>query len=317
MGAWNSKGSVLMNDEMTLNSPMPVPSVEMVLRDGGRRVAVHRLAHGDTDRTLVLCHIAPGSATFDPQPEQTRARRVTLLAVDRPGYGQSDPMPDAEWASVSSAADDVAAMLDRTVHRPVGVAGWSAGGRVALALAARRPDLVDRVVVLATPAPNDQVPWIPPEQQTVLESLRGRTPDAVRAVLSEQLGQLIPDKASAADSLSLLGASDADSTVLATPGARARLIEMLQAAFAQGIVGLASDMAGYCLQPWGFEPEAVQAKTLLLYGSRDPIAGPQHGRWWQKHLPNTRLEVVPDAGHLLIVTMWQRVLTHLAPNTKR
>ena len=63
---------------------------------------------------------------------------------------------------------------------------------------------------------------------------------------------------------------------------------MLEHAFAQGVVGMASDLAGYCLQPWGFEPAAVQAKTLLLYGSRDPVAGQRHGSWWQKRLPNAR-----------------------------
>jgi pimeloyl-ACP methyl ester carboxylesterase len=92
---------------------------------------------------------------------------------------------------------------------------------------------------------------------------------------------------------------------------------MLESAFAQGAVGLAGDIAGYCLQSWGFEPEAVQAKTLLLYGSRDPVAGPRHGSWWQKRLSNARLEVVPDAGHLLIITMWGRALSHLAPGATR
>ena len=79
---------------------------------------------------------------------------------------------------------------------------------------------------------------------------------------------------------------------------------MLRAAFVQGAHGLAADIAGYCLQPWGFEPEAVQAKTLLLYGSSDPLADPRHGRWWQSRLPDARLEVVPGAGHLLVVPMW-------------
>jgi pimeloyl-ACP methyl ester carboxylesterase len=92
---------------------------------------------------------------------------------------------------------------------------------------------------------------------------------------------------------------------------------MLDAAFAQGSTGLASDLAGYALQPWGFEMHAVHAKTLLLYGSRDPIAGPKHGKWWQKNLPHARLEVVPDAGHLLIFSKWSRVLSYLAPNLKR
>jgi pimeloyl-ACP methyl ester carboxylesterase len=242
-----------------------------------------------------------------------------LLAADRPGYGRSDPTSDTKWADVGSAADDLAAALDRLASGPVGVAGWSAGGRVALALAARRPDLVDRVVVLATPAPNDQVPWIPPEQQAGLEALRGLAPGAALATLSQQLAPLVPQNA--ADALGMLAASPADEAALAAPNARARLIHMLENAFAQGATGMAGDILGYCLQPWGFEPEAVQAKTLLLYGSRDPVAGPRHGSWWQKRLPNARLEVVPDAGHLLILAMWGRALSHLAPgigtNVKR
>jgi len=226
-------------------------------------------------------------------------------------------MPGDEWASVSSAADDLAFVLDRTVQTPVGVVGWSAGGRVALALAARHPDLVDRVAVLGTPAPNEQIPWIAPEQQAELERLRGQTADAVRASLEEQFAPLIPPNTSVADVLPLLGTSAADNAVLAQADVRERLILMLEAAFTQGSTGLASDVAGYSLQPWVFETHAVQAKTLLLYGSRDPVAGPKHGKWWQKNLPNARLEVVPDAGHLLIVPMWHRVLSHLAPNINR
>ena len=291
--------------------------VDVVVLDGGRRVAVHRLAEGDTARILVLCHPAPGAGMFDPDPEQTRARGVTLLSADRPGYGRSDPMPDGAWATVGAAADDLAMVLDRSGGGPVGVAGWSAGGRVALALAARRPDLVDRVVVLSTPAPHDHVPWIPPEEQQALEGLRGLSPDAALAALSGQLTPLIPRDASDPETLSLLASGPADDAALEQRGARERLTLMLEAAFAQGAVGLASDIAGYCLQPWGFEPEAVAAKTLLLYGSQDPVAGSRHGAWWQKQLPDARLEVVPGAGHLLILSMWRRALSHLAPGAKR
>ena len=79
--------------------------VETIVREGGRRVAVHRMGTGETGRTLALCHPAPGSGLLDPEPEQTRARGVAVLAPDRPGYGQSDPMPPGEWANVGAAAD--------------------------------------------------------------------------------------------------------------------------------------------------------------------------------------------------------------------
>jgi pimeloyl-ACP methyl ester carboxylesterase len=297
--------------------------------ESGRRVAVHRTttrsawfpgqrtSRGAEESIIVLCHSAPGAGIFDPDPAETWARNVRLLSVDRPGYGGSHPLRAGEWATVASAADDLATVLDSLCVERVSVVGWSAGGRVALALAARRPDLVDRVVVLATPAPDAEVPWVAPEQRHELERLRGLPADRVRAELGERLGSLVPDDPYSPDALWLLGAGSADEEALRANGVRARLGDMLRAAFVQGARGLAADIAGYCLQPWGFEPEAVRAETLLVYGSGDPVAGPRHGRWWQSRLPDARLEVMPGAGHLVVVPAWSRVLSHLAPEQAR
>jgi pimeloyl-ACP methyl ester carboxylesterase len=297
--------------------------------ESGRRVAVHRTTTGAAwvpargrsrsaeERVVVLCHSAPGAGIFDPDPIETRARNVRLLSVDRPGYGGSHPVASGAWATVASAADDLAVVLDGLHGERVGVVGWSAGGRVALALAARRPDLVDRVVVAGTPAPDAEVPWIEPEQRDQLERLRGLPPQEAHAELGKRLGSVVPEDPNSPEALWLLGAGSADEAALRADGVRARLGEMLRAAFVQGVRGLAADIAGYCLQPWGFEPDAVQAKTLLLYGGRDPLADPRHGRWWQSRLPDARLEVAPDAGHLLVVPMWARVLSFLAPSRRR
>jgi pimeloyl-ACP methyl ester carboxylesterase len=293
-----------------------------VVLDSGRRVAVHRTTTrrawsptGAGERTVVVCQSAPGAGPFDPDPLETQAMNVRLLSVDRPGYGGSDPVAAGAWATVASAADDLATVLDSLHTGPVGVAGWSAGGRVALALAARRPDLVDRVVVIATPAPDSDVPWVAPEQRDELERLRGLAPDAVHAELGTRLASLVPEDPHSREALWLLATGPADEAALEADGVRVRLGELLRAAFAQGARGLAADIAGYCLQPWGFEPRQVRAKTLLLYGSRDVLADPRHGHWWQAQLPDAHLEVVPRAGHLVVVPTWARTLSHLVPNT--
>jgi pimeloyl-ACP methyl ester carboxylesterase len=67
----------------------------------------------------------------------------------------------------------------------------------------------------------------------------------------------------------------------------------------------------------GFELSEVNAKTLLLFGAKDPLTGFRHGSWWQKRLPDARLEMSPQGGHDLLVPMWKRVLSHLAPHCKR
>lgn len=74
--------------------------------------------------------------------------------------------------------------------------------------------------------------------------------------------------------------------------------------------------------PYDVEPNSVEfselaAKTLLLFGNRDPRAGSSHGRRWQRALPNARLEMVPGGMHDLIAQVWPRILTHVAPGRRR
>jgi pimeloyl-ACP methyl ester carboxylesterase len=187
---------------------------------------------------------------------------------------------------------------------------------VALALAARRPDVVDRVVVAATPAPDEEIPWLEPGERAAIERLRERSPEDAEAELGGRLCATAPDDSWSAEALRLLGARP-DELASCDACARARLGEALQAAVTQGQRGLAAEVAGYSLQPWEFRPEAVEAPTLLLYGARDPLAGPAHGRWWEERLPDARLEVVPAAGHLVLLARWARALAHLAPEPAR
>jgi pimeloyl-ACP methyl ester carboxylesterase len=293
------------------------PKADLLTLEAGRKVAVQVLSEAEGGRTVVLCHPAPGSGRFDPDPAETTARAVRLLALDRPGYGESERLPLRQWPTVTGAAEDLIAVLQHYDVSAAGVAGWSAGGRVALAAASLRPDLIDRVVLVGTPAPDEEVPWMPPEAREGLAALRGLPPEEARAGLEEQFATMVRLNPASVEALELLGASDADREALERPGARARLALMLEGAFRQGAAGLADDIAAYTLQDWGFQLAEVRAKTLLLYGSRDPVAGSRHATWWQKRLPAARVEMVPGAGHLLITRMWGRALSHLAPQSRR
>ncbi len=283
----------------------------------GRRVAVHRSAPLEGSRVVVVCHPAPGGGLLDPDPAATRARGVALLSVDRPGYGGSDPLPPGRWATVAGAAEDLEAALDAFGVGCAGVVGWSAGGRVALALAARRPDLVDRVALVATPAPDSEIGWVPRDVREALDGLRGREPEEAQAELEVRFRDAVAVDMQSDGSWAWLGASAEESAALEVPGVRERLRGTLEAAFAQGAAGLAADVAGQALRPWGFRPEEVRAKTLLLHGSCDVVAPPRHGRWWQRRLPRSRLETYPGAGHLVVLSSWSRVLAHLAPGRLR
>lgn len=297
---------------------MTTNTVWHIERPGGRRVAVTELTPDAASGApvVLLCHVAPGAGNFDPDPAVTAAHGVRLIGVDRPGYGSSDAMPEGAFATVDSAADDAAAVLESVLAPGVtaGVAGWSAGGRVALALAARRPDLVGRVAVIGTPAPDEEVAWIPEENRAAIDALRGVSAVDAHAAMAGAFGPML--EAVQGDArFALAGAGPADGEILEDPRVGDRLRRMLDAAFAAGGTGMIADIVGYTLQPWGFEPAAVEAEVLLGYGSDDEIS-PEHGAWWSAALPNARLEVVAAVGHMVVVPFWAAALAHLLPGQK-
>lgn len=282
------------------------------LHRDGRTIGVHELTPDAPAGApvVLLAHAAPGSGCFDPDPAATAAAGVRLIALDRPGYGDSDPVADG-FTTVVLLADDAAAVLDELLPagHTAGVAGWSAGGRVALALAARRPDLVRRVAVIGTPAPDEQVPWYG-ENRAYTDALRGVPAAEAQAAMTEVFAPMLA--ATTGDArFALLTDPDVDAAVLAGAGVAERLRVMLDGAFARGAAGMVADVAGYTLAPWGFEPSAVRAEVLLGYGERDEPVGPAHGQWWQEALPHARLEVVGGVGHLVVVPFWGRALAHL------
>jgi pimeloyl-ACP methyl ester carboxylesterase len=278
----------------------------------GRTIAVHDLTpNAPADAPVVLlCHSAPGSGSFDPDPDATAAAGVRLIGVDRPGYGGSAPVKDG-FATIGLAADDAAAVLADLLPAgaTAGVAGWSAGGRVALALAARRPELVGRVGVIAAPAPDEEVPWYGDENRAMVDALRGLPPADATARLAAVFEGLL---AGAADEalLGLAGVADADTDVLTAP-VRDRLRAMLGAATAQGVTGIVADLAGYALADWGFTPSQVAADVLLVYGADDERVPPAHGEWYRDRLPSAELQLWPGVGHLVVVPAWGRVLEHM------
>jgi pimeloyl-ACP methyl ester carboxylesterase len=66
-----------------------------------------------------------------------------------------------------------------------------------------------------------------------------------------------------------------------------------------------------------FDPGAIAAKTLVIYGQLDDEAPARDAKWWKSHLVRARIEMVPKHGSDVIEPSWRRILSHAAPNTMR
>lgn len=266
--------------------------------------------HGDPGGPpVVLLPSAPGSRRFDPDPAATAASGCRLLVVDRPGYGRSSPPAPGVAPTVADLADDVVAALRALGTGPAGVVGWSAGGRVALALAARHPALVRAVALVGTPAPHDEVPWLTAERAATLGDLRA-DPVAGLAFLAEVFGVGPEGDERATDALAVCSA-DAD-LLAADPALTARLEAMLEEAARQGGTGSAVDVVAGEGQPYGYDPATVIAPLTVFCGTADPLAGPAAGRWFAATVGHGEVVEVAGTGHLLVVPEWPRILAAVA-----
>ena len=124
-----------------------------ITTEDGTRLHVEQAGAADAPLSVVFVHgWTLDSRTWGHQlanlPDRV-GRPVRLLAFDNRGHGKSDPVLLAD-ATVAQVADDIADVLARAApDGPVVLAGHSLGGMAIMALAARRPDALDRVAAIA------------------------------------------------------------------------------------------------------------------------------------------------------------------------
>jgi pimeloyl-ACP methyl ester carboxylesterase len=110
----------------------------------------------DEQVTLICLHSREGSSrSFDRfLPEIADERSV--YAPDLPGFGESDAAPSVGHSDAAAAVSDLVTDLRL---RKIDLLGLRFGAAVALDLAAGRPDLVRRLVLVGAP-PMDRIPMV-------------------------------------------------------------------------------------------------------------------------------------------------------------
>jgi pimeloyl-ACP methyl ester carboxylesterase len=110
---------------------------------------LHHRTAGEGPPLLLIHGAAEDVDLLAPQAEAFAARGRRVIWADRRGTGRS---PRDNWPStVGAHADDAADLLRAVDATPATVLGFSSGGIVALALAARHPGLVREAIAWEPP----------------------------------------------------------------------------------------------------------------------------------------------------------------------
>lgn len=257
------------------------------------RVALHTESAGPPGApVLFLLHaIGTASRMWDPQVEPLSVDR-RVVRVDLRGHGGS-PVPRGPYR-LDDLVDDVVAVIDGFdgLDGPGGadarrgsVCGLSLGAMVALRLAARHPERVDRVIALSViPKPASGAAWLDRAA-------------AVRRGGTAAIAELVAER---------WGYQDRE------PETAALVEDMLRATPPEGYAGCCEAIAALDLGP---DLARVTAPTLLLAGSADPSAPPAIAVEMARSLPDGRVAVIDGAAHLANVdrpsAVTDAILDHL------
>jgi pimeloyl-ACP methyl ester carboxylesterase len=255
-----------------------MPEIEL----HGHRVAFR---YGGEGPLVVLIHGITGrSAQWEPVIENLSAHR-TVLAPDLLGHGESaKPRGDYSLGAYASGMRDVMVALG---HERATVVGHSLGGGVAMQFAYQFPELCERLVLVSSGGLGREVhPLLRastlPGSELVLPLITHARVLAAGEAVGRALGFLKlragTDLAEFASGYASLGDAEARAAFIATM--RAVLDAGGQRVSALDRLYLAEVMP-----------------TLIVWGSRDPIIPPQHGRAAHEAMPGSRFEVLDGLGH--------------------
>lgn len=228
---------------------------------------------------VLLLHGLASSIYSWSEVMPTLARGHDVVALDLPGFGQSDQPRDlGVWQLVAA----VVGAMDRLGLERASLVGNSLGGAVAAAVAARHPERVERLVLIDSAGFNFEA-----EQRPKALRLAGRIP----APLLELLPVRRPLLRAVLESVFLDQAKVTDERV------EEYLAPLLRSGSARTIQSLlatrAEDVAAF--------PELlsrVRSPTLILWGKEDRLVPVGHADLFGTAIKGSRTIVLRRCGHM-------------------
>ena len=225
---------------------------------------------------IVLLHGFGASLHTWESWAQVLQAQYRVLRFDLPGHGLSPPDATGDYSDARSL-QLLAALMDQMGVAQAHLIGHSMGGRIAWSFAARQPQRVARLVLVAPDgfaSPGFEYGKAP-EVGAVAELMRWALP---RPLLRMSLAPAYADPAAMTEDR-----IDRYHDLLLAPGARQAILDRMRQLVLQDPV------------PW---LQRITAPTLLLWGQQDQMIPVANAADYQRAVAQTQLVVLPRLGHL-------------------
>ncbi|WP_426165079.1 alpha/beta fold hydrolase [Sandarakinorhabdus sp. DWP1-3-1] len=229
---------------------------------------------------IVLLHGSNASLhTWEPWVARLTPK-YRVISFDFPAHGLSGPVPSRDYSQASYVAV-TEKIVDRLGLTRFALAGNSMGGGVAWHYAAAHPDKVAGLVLV------DSVGEPEPGESTPPIGFRIAGMPVIRDLLASVLPRSMIDQ-------SLHQSVSVQSIV--TPAAVDRYWELLR--YPGNRSATMDRFAGYKRQDDTALLKSVTMPTQIIWGREDKLIPVSSADWFSKHLPNARVTILDQVGHI-------------------
>lgn len=220
---------------------------------------------GGTDMPIVFLHgVGSTKRVWQPQLDHFgRTRRA--FAFDYPGYGESDPLPDATREDFAGAM--LEAMTALGIER-AHVCGLSLGGVVAIAMHHQAADRCASLILA------DSFAVHPAGQAIYHRSIAASRAGPMRALAEARAGALL------------------------APGNQHVRDEVVETMAGIDSSAYRAGAAAVWLADQRERAAAIRVPTLVLCGDQDEVTPPELSRELCALIPGAELQLIANAGHL-------------------
>jgi pimeloyl-ACP methyl ester carboxylesterase len=243
---------------------------------------------------VLLLHGCPFSSFVWRRIIPPLSTRFRCLAPDLLGLGDTETQPGADW-TLPAQVRAVLGLLDRLDLDRVAVVGHDHGAAVAQLIAVQHPDRLTALVLTDAEAYDN---WPSAEERPFVRAtqLPALGPFVLWAWSRPRLFRWALATAKAVHDPRVLTDELVDGYVaanLADSRRRARTRRFLAAQLDPANHRHTAELAG--------ELTRISAPTMIVWGGRDVHFGPEWAHRLAQDIPTAeRVEIVPDAGHLLM-----------------
>jgi 3-oxoadipate enol-lactonase len=237
------------------------------------RLSIFCVEAGSGPPVVLLHGLGWDSSLWFPTLTQL-ATRHRAIAGDTRGHGDSDK-PEGPY-SIAQLAEDWATLLDHLRVREATLVGLSQGGMVAQALAITRPDLVARLVLVATSCRSH------PDAKANMEARVAALADAG------------PEAAAQVAAASIFSAAWRRQN----PEQLARFLHWRCLAPTEPLTAAMRAVYDYDLSR-GLP--GIRVPTLVVAGTGDTLIPPAASQQIADLIPGAELHLLPDVGHIIPV----------------